>query len=103
MATAAKIVYPHIERTANVRAGKPCIVGTRIAVIDVALAHQAGLSTEQIQTHFSSRPLTLAEVHSALAYHYDHPEELTEHLRRERQVEAEVDKAKDEYLKRRGR
>ena len=102
MATAAKIAYPHIERTPGVRAGKACIVDTRIAVIDVALAHEAGLAPEQIQTHFSSRPLTLAEVHAALAYHYDHPEELADYLRRGQQVETDVEKATAEYLKRRG-
>jgi uncharacterized protein (DUF433 family) len=103
MATAAKIAYPHIERTPGVRAGKACIVSTRIAVVDVAQAHQAGLSPEEIQTHFSSRPLTLAEVHAALTYHYDHPEELTEYLHRGQQLESDVEKAKDEYVKRRGR
>ncbi len=101
MATAAKIAYPHIERTPDVRAGKACIASTRIAVVDVAQAHQAGLTPEEIQTHFSSRPLTLAEVHSALAYHYDHPEELTEYLRRGQQAERDVEKAKAEYLTRR--
>jgi uncharacterized protein (DUF433 family) len=85
-----------------VRAGKACIVDTRVAVIDVALAQQAGLTPEQIQTQFSSRLLTLAEVHAALAYHYDHPEELAEYLRRGQQVETEVENATAEYLKRHG-
>jgi uncharacterized protein (DUF433 family) len=102
MATAAKVVYPHIERTAGVRAGKACITSTRVAVIDVALAHEGGLTPEEIRTHFSSRPLTLAEVHAALAYHYDHPEELAEYLRQGDGADRDVEKAKAEYLKRRG-
>lgn len=103
MATAPKLAYPHIERTPGVRAGKACIAGTRIAVVDVAIAHQQGLTPEQIQTYFSSRPLTLAEVHSALAYHYDHPEELEEYLRRGEKLEQEIEAAKAEYLKRHAR
>jgi uncharacterized protein (DUF433 family) len=39
MATAAKLVtYPHIEKTPGVRAGKACIAGTRIAVVDIVCA-----------------------------------------------------------------
>lgn len=102
MATAAKIAYPHIEVTPGVRAGKACIVGTRIAVVDVAQAHQAGLTPDEIRTHLSSRPLTPAEVHAALAYHYDHPEELEEYLLRGEQIEKDVEAAKAEYQKRRG-
>lgn len=101
MATATKATaYPHIESTPGVRGGKPCITGTRLAVIDIVLAHQAGYTPEQLRTHFSSRPLTLAEVHAALAYHYDHPEELDEYLRRAEQIEAEVEAAKAAYLRR---
>ena len=75
MATAAKTVdYPHIVRTPGVRGGKARIDGTRICVVDVAIAYQQAHKPEEIQTYFSSRPLTLAEVMSALAYHYDHPE-----------------------------
>src|SRR5437870_1684343 len=66
MATAEKAtVYPHIEKTDGVRAGnragKPCIVGTRIAVVDVAIAHGQGYTAHEIQSLFSSPPLTLAE------------------------------------------
>jgi uncharacterized protein (DUF433 family) len=93
MATAAKALeYPHIVKTPGVRGGKARIDGTRICVIDVALAYQQGHRPEEIQTLFSSRPLTLAEVMSALAYHYDHPHELEEYLERERQAEEDAEK-----------
>jgi uncharacterized protein (DUF433 family) len=101
MATAlAMPLYAHIEIRDDVRAGKACIAGTRIAVVDVVIAHQQGYSPEEICTHFSSRPLTLAEVHAALAYHYDHPEELEGYLRRSEQAEREIEAAKAEYLRR---
>lgn len=95
MATAAKVtVYPHIEKVDGVRAGKPCIAGTRVAVVDVAIAHGQGYTAEEIQTLFSSRPLTLAEVHAALAYHYDHPEELEDYLRRSERAEEQIEALK---------
>ena len=101
MATAPKLTdYPHIEKTTGVRGGKPCIAGTRIAVVDVALAAQQGLKPEDIRTYFSSRPLTLAEVHAALTYHYDHPEELEDYLRRSDEAVAQIEAAKAESLRR---
>jgi len=102
MATAAKTVdYPHIVRTPGVRGGKARIDGTRICVVDVAMAYQQGHKPEEIQTHFSSRPLALAEVMSALAYHYDHPEELEEYLLREDETEEECEARRAEYLRQR--
>jgi uncharacterized protein (DUF433 family) len=101
MATAAKTTtYPHIETTAGVRGGKPCIAGTRIAVVDIVLAHQQGLKPEELVDHFSSRPLALAEIHAALAYHYDHPEELEQHLRDSERAVQEAEAAQAEYLRR---
>jgi uncharacterized protein (DUF433 family) len=97
MATAAKTVdYPHIVRTPGARGGKARIDGTRICVVDVAIAYQQGHKPEEIQTYFSSRPLTLAEVMSALAYHYDHPEELEEYLLREDEAEREYEARRTE-------
>lgn len=101
MATAAKkATYPHIESTPDVRAGKSCIVRTRIAVVDVAIAHTQGIKPEEMLTYFSSRPLTLAEVHAALTYHYDHPEELEEYLKRAERAEEQIEALKAEYLRR---
>ena len=102
MATAAKTVdYPHIVRTPGVRGGKARIDGTRICVVDVTIAYQQAHKPEEIQTYFSSRPLTLAEVMSALAYHYDHPEELEEYLLREAEAEKEYEAHRAEYLRQR--
>jgi uncharacterized protein (DUF433 family) len=82
MATAARARdYRYIVKTQGVRAGKARIDGTRICVVDIALLAKQGMRPEEVATHFASRPLTLAEVHAALAYHYDHPEELEAYLR----------------------
>lgn len=97
MATAlAMRPYAHIELSAEVRAGKVCIAETRVAVVDVVIAHQQGYSPEEVCTHFSSRPLTIAEVHA----HYDHPEELEGYLQRSELAEREIEAAKADYLRR---
>jgi len=64
----------HIEMIDDVRGGKPCIAGTRIAVADVALLHlQAGQSLAEIAAvyHFP-----LAAAYAAMAYYYDHQREI---------------------------
>jgi uncharacterized protein (DUF433 family) len=101
-ATAAKAFeYGHIVKTPGVRGGKARIDGTRICVVDVAIAYQQGHRPEEIQTYFASRPLTLAEVMSALAYHYDHPEDLAEYLQRGEEAEKEYEVRRAEYLRQR--
>jgi uncharacterized protein (DUF433 family) len=101
MATAAQATtYPHIEKTADVRGGKPCIAGTRIAVVDIVLAHEQGLKPAELVSYFSSRPLELAEIHAAVAYHYDHPEELEQHLRDSERAVQETEAAQADYLRR---
>ena len=75
-------------------------MGTRIAVVDVAIAHAQGIKPEEMLTYFSSRPLTLAEVHAALAYHYDHPQELEEYLKRAESAEEQIKALQAEQLRR---
>jgi hypothetical protein len=71
--------------------------------VDVAIAHAQGIKPDEILTYFSSRPLTLAEVHAALAYHYDHPEDLEDYRRRSEKSMGEIEAAKDEYLRRKSK
>ena len=98
MATAAKTVsYPHIEKTPGVRAGKACIEGTRIAVVDIVLLHKRGYRPEEMLDYYV-RPLTLAQVHSALVYYYDHPEEIEADIADGRRVEAEIESERARHL-----
>ena len=51
------------------------VVGTRIRVQDVAVEHEfEGLTPEQIALEFPQ--LTLGQVHAALAYFFDHRDEI---------------------------
>jgi len=100
MATAAATVYPHIEKTPSVCGGKACIAGTRIRVMDIVVLHRQGMPPEQMLEYYSSRPLTLAEIHSALAYYYDHKDEIEASFEEDRKWEAEHEARKAEYLSR---
>src|SRR2546426_8649450 len=66
------MIYPHITMPPR---GVPCIDGTRHRVIDIVADHVAhGYSAAQIVEQYPD--LTLAQVYAALAYYYDHEDEL---------------------------
>jgi len=90
MATAPKLVYAHITRDPDVRGGKPCIDGTRLAVVDIALLHMRGYQPEEMQNYYM-RPLTLAQVHSALAYYFDNREEIDSYFEESEQAAAALE------------
>jgi uncharacterized protein (DUF433 family) len=100
MATAPATAYPHITKTPGVCGGKACIAGTRIRVMDIVILHEQGILPEQMFEHYSSRPLTPAEIHSALAYYYDHKDEIDASLEEDRRNEAEHEARKAEFLRR---
>jgi uncharacterized protein (DUF433 family) len=102
-ATAAAFVYPHISKKPEVCGGKACIDRTRIRVMDVVALQSQGYAVEEMLEHFDSRPLTPAEVYSALAYYHDHKQEIEASFAAEEQSEAEHESKKAEYLSRRAR
>ncbi|MDZ7962251.1 MAG: DUF433 domain-containing protein [Aulosira sp. DedQUE10] len=64
----------HIEISSDVRSGKPRIVGTRIAVEDVAVMHlKLGYSLVEIAGKYD---LSLASVYAAMAYYFDRRDEI---------------------------
>lgn len=66
------IVYAHIDFTAT---GTPFIAGARTKVEEIVLDHLAWhWDAETI--HRNHPHLTLAQIHSALAYYYDHQTEM---------------------------
>ena len=83
--------YAHIELDAK---GRLCIGGTRTRVIDIAMDHIAyKWDAGQIQQQHPH--LTLAQIHSALAYYYDHHGELDN-------VIEERKRTSDEFFERTG-
>lgn len=64
----------HITVTPGLRGGKPHIIGHRLTVADIAMFHlQWGMSVAEIATEYN---LSLAEVHAALAFYFDHRAEI---------------------------
>lgn len=77
----------HIETVPGKCGGKPCIAGTRIRVWDIHVWHNLrGQSPEQIVADFPQ--LTLADVYAALAYYFDHRDEIEQQMK---ECEAFVD------------
>jgi len=76
---ATKTLDAHIEITPGVAGGKPRIAGHRITVQDVVIWHEwMGRSADEIAAEYS---LTLADIHAALAYYYDHQAEMDAQMR----------------------
>src|SRR5437870_4191552 len=64
----------HIEITPGVAGGKPRIAGHRITVQNIAIWHERmGKSADEIAAEYD---LTLADLYAALAYYFDHREEI---------------------------
>jgi uncharacterized protein (DUF433 family) len=77
--------YPHIDLDAK---GRACITGSRMRVSQIIANRLIGLTTEQIVERFP--PLSFAEIHSALAYYYDHKAAVDAELGREAEFVAEM-------------
>ena len=76
--------YPHIELDAR---GIPILAGTTMKVVELVMAQRAyGWSPEEI--HFQHPYLSLSQIHSALAYYWDHQKEIDRDIeRRSRNVD----------------
>jgi uncharacterized protein (DUF433 family) len=78
-----EVVYGHITRTPGICGGRPCIRGHRIRVQDIAIEHEwQALTPEEIC--YQHPGLTLAEVFAALAYYYDHRDEILAEIEADR-------------------
>lgn len=82
--------YPHIEVDPH---GVPLLAGTTMKVVELVMAQRAhGWSPEEL--HFQHPYLPLSQIHSALAYYWDHQEELDADIERRsalaRQIERET-------------
>jgi uncharacterized protein (DUF433 family) len=78
-----------IRRTPDVCGGKACIAGHRVRVTDIVTWHEhQGMSPDEIVSHCPS--ISLADVHAALAYYFDHLEEIQAEMRAEREFAEQV-------------
>jgi uncharacterized protein (DUF433 family) len=73
----------HIEITPGVRGGKPRITGRRVTVADISIMHlKMGQTLHQIAQEYK---LSLAELHAAMSYYYDHQAQIDRSI-----VDAEI-------------
>src|SRR6266852_967076 len=74
----------YIESTSGTRGGKPRIAGTRITVADIVLMHRRlGRALKEISGTYD---LPLAAVYAAMAYYYDHKDEIDGDLDQEQAI-----------------
>ena len=97
-AATAKTVYSHITKDPKVCGGRACIDGTRIRVMDIVALLEEGITPENMLTMFAV-PLTLAQVHAALAYYYDHKEEIEASSAEQDQAEQDHERQRAAYIK----
>jgi uncharacterized protein (DUF433 family) len=78
------IQQTYIVQDKGICGGQPRIAGTRIKVQYIALEYERlGWSADQI---CDAHPgLTLAQVHAAMSYYYDHREEIDESIRKDKE------------------
>lgn len=70
----------HIVVTPGTCGGKPRVAGTRIRVQDIVIWHERqGRSPEQIVASYPH--LSLADVYAALAYYFDHCDEIKRQMK----------------------
>lgn len=69
-----KLDYRNVEMDATRCGGQPVVMGTRIRVATILACYRQGMGVEEIvQQYPGLRP---ADVHDALAYAYDHLDEI---------------------------
>jgi uncharacterized protein (DUF433 family) len=71
----ADVIREHIEVTYGAGGPKPRIAGHRIRVQDMVIwSEKLGMSPDEIVHHHPT--ITLADIHAALAYYWDHRDEM---------------------------
>jgi uncharacterized protein (DUF433 family) len=78
------VLTQHITKTPGVCGGRACIAGHRIRVTDIVVWHELrGMNPDYIVDMFPGT--TLADVHAALTYYFDHRQEIEDEFSQENQ------------------
>jgi uncharacterized protein (DUF433 family) len=70
----SKLDYRNIERDSQRCGGQPVVAGTRIRVATILTCYRQGLGIEEIVQQYPA--LKPADIHDALAFAYDHLDEI---------------------------
>lgn len=80
----------------GIRGGKPHIAGRRITVQDIVIWYeQLGMSADEIAADYD---LSLADIHTALAYYFVNREEIDRSIKDDQQFAAELKKMSPSIL-----
>mgnify|MGYP005845168791 FL=1 len=86
----------------KIRGGRPTIAGTSIMVSDIALYEASGMTPDDIA---AALDLSLAQVHAALAYYFEHKAEIDAEIaesdRRAEMYRERLTRGRDQILPRR--
>jgi uncharacterized protein (DUF433 family) len=77
-----------IERSPEIRKGRPCIAGTGVTVRRIAGWYNLGLTPEEIAAKIEH--LTLAQIHAALAYYHSNRDEIDSDIAAEESAVEEI-------------
>lgn len=77
-----------IERSPEIRRGRPCIAGTGVTVRRIAAWYNLGLTPEEIAAKIEH--LTLAQIHAALAYYHANRDEIESDIAAEEAAAEEI-------------
>ena len=77
-----------IERSPEIRKGRPCIAGTGVTVRRIAGWHNLGLTPGEIAAKIEH--LTLAQIHAALAYYHANRDEIDSDIAAEETVAEKI-------------
>jgi len=95
----SETITQRITKTPGVCGGRACIAGHRIRVMDIVAWHEEeGKTPAEIVEMFPS--ITLSDVHSALAYYYDHADEIQQDFRDQSVAEARYRPDRDSPVER---
>ena len=83
----SRVDFRNIEKVPNRCGGRAVISGTRIRVSLVLGCYRQGMTVEEIVEGYPH--LRPADIHDALAYAYDHPEEIEGDLAADNETEVE--------------
>ena len=69
-----KLDYRNIEKVADRCGGRAVVAGTRVRVATILACYRQGMTVEEILQEYTH--LRSADVHDALAYAYEHADEI---------------------------
>ena len=89
-------VYSHITKIPGVCGGKATLDGRRVRVMDIVVLHQQGETPEQMLEAYDF--LNLAQIHAALSYYYENPEEIDAQLKADEEWDERFEREDDNWV-----